>query len=150
MVTITNASDAALVELGGRLRLAIVRMARRLRQEAGTDLSPSQASALATIDRHGPLTPSELADRERVQRPTATRIISRLEEAGLAERTADAADGRSHVVSATARGSALLRRLRGRKNAYLARRMRELEPDEVSVLAQAAEILERLLEGERR
>jgi len=125
-------------------------MARRLRQEGGTDLSASQASALATLDRHGPLTPSELAERERVRRPTATRVIARLEEAGLAERTADAADGRSHLVSATPQGKALLHRLRGRKNAYLARRMRELDPDEQATLAQAAAILERLLEEERR
>jgi DNA-binding MarR family transcriptional regulator len=150
MATTKTESRDQLVELGGRLRLAIVRMARRLRQEAGSELSPSQASALATLDRSGPLTPSELAERERIQRPTATRVISRLEEAGLAERTADVADGRSHLLSTTARGTALLRRLRGRKNAYLARRMRELEPEEVAVLADAAEILERLLEGERR
>jgi len=58
-------------------------MARRLRQEAGTDLGPSQVAALATVERHGPLSPSELADRERIKRPTATRIVSHLEAAGL-------------------------------------------------------------------
>ena len=62
-------------ELAPRLRWAITRMARRLRQEAGTDLGPSQVAALATIERHGPLSPSELADRERIKRPTATRIL---------------------------------------------------------------------------
>ena len=110
------------------------------------DLSPSLAAALATVDKHGPLTPSELADRERVQRPTATRIVGRLAEAGLVERTADPADGRVSLVSTTQKGRALLRRLRQRKNAYLARRLRDLEPSEVATLDRAAEILEGLLE----
>jgi DNA-binding MarR family transcriptional regulator len=134
------------VEVAARLRLAIARTARRLRQEAGVELSPSLAAALATVERHGLLTPSELAERERVQRPTATRIVGRLADAGLVERTADPADGRVSLVSATPKGSALLRRLRGRKNAYLARRLRDLEPQEIATLDRAAEILERLLE----
>src|SRR5688500_13056662 len=89
--------------LAPRLRLAITRMARRLRQEAGTDLGPSQVAALATIERHGPLSPSELAERERIKRPTVTRIASNLEGAGLIERVRDPADGRSSILSATPR-----------------------------------------------
>jgi DNA-binding MarR family transcriptional regulator len=143
MVTTSPESS---IEVAARLRLAIARTARRLRQEAGVDLSPSLAAALATIDKHGPLTPSELAERERVQRPTATRIVGRLADAGLVERTADPADGRVTLVSATPTGRALLRRLRQRKNAYLARRLRDLEPSEVATLDRAAEILERVLE----
>ena len=77
-------------------------MARRLRQEAGAQLSPSQTAALATIERHGPLTPSELAERERVQRPTVTRVLARLEEAGLVERAADPGDRRCSLVSISA------------------------------------------------
>src|SRR3954453_4838836 len=73
-------------ELAPRLRWTITRMARRLRQEAGTDLGPSQVAALATIERHGPLSPSELAQLERIKRPTATRILHHLDEAGLVER----------------------------------------------------------------
>src|ERR687888_851523 len=99
-------------ELPSRLRLVITRTARRLRQEAGTELGPSQTAALATIERHGPLTPSELATLERVRRPTATRIVARLEEAGLVQRAADPADGRSFMVSATGQGRALMRKLR--------------------------------------
>jgi DNA-binding MarR family transcriptional regulator len=136
-------------ELAARLRLAITRTARRLRQEAGTDLSPSQTAALSTIDCSGPLTPSELAALERVQRPTATRIVARLEEEGLVERAADPADGRSFIVSATSEGRALIRKLRTRKNAYLARRLRDLDTEEVATLARAAELLERLQDGER-
>src|SRR6266511_2849737 len=138
-----------IVELSARLRLAIARTARRMRQEAGTALSPSLSSALATIERHGPLTPSELADAERVQRPTATRIVGRLEREGLVDRASDPTYGRVSLVSVTAEGRALLRRLRTRKDAYLARRLRDLDAGEIETLERAAGILERLLEGER-
>ncbi|TMK74463.1 MAG: MarR family transcriptional regulator [Actinobacteria bacterium] len=148
MATKLEARD--LSELAAHLRLVITRTARRLRQEAGTDLGPSQTAALATIERHGPLTPTELARMERIQRPTATRIVARLEEAGLVERVADPVDGRSFTVSANAEGRALMKKLRTRKNAYMARRLRGLDPDELATLDRAAAILEDLLEGERR
>lgn len=136
-------------ELSARLRLTIARTARRLRQEAGTDLSPSLVSALATIERLGPLTPSELAHHERIQRPTATRIVTRLEQDGLVERASDPSDGRVSLVSVSTDARRLLRKLRTRKDAYLARRLRDLEPDEIEVLERAADVLERLLEHER-
>src|SRR5436190_21416630 len=148
MATKPEARD--LSELAAHRRRVITRTARRLRQEAGTDLGPSQTAALATIERHGPLTPTELAWMERIQRPTATRIVARLEEAGLVERVADPVDGRSFTVSTTASGRGLMRKLRTRKNAYLARRLRELDDDELAILARSAEILETLLERERR
>src|SRR4051812_29691680 len=89
-------------ELAPRLRWAVTRMARRLRQEAGTDLGPSQVAALATVERHGPLSPSELAARERIKRPTVTRIVRNLELAGLLERIRDPEDGRASILTATA------------------------------------------------
>lgn len=130
--------------------MAIVRMARRLRQEADTggEASPTLAAALSTIERHGPLTPSALADCERIQRPTATRVVARLEEQGLVTRTPDPSDGRVSHVAITPAGRTLLARIRSRKNEYLARRLRELEPDELETLARAAAIVERLL-GDR-
>src|SRR5215207_4291670 len=143
-------STSADVELASHLRIALARTARRLRQEAGTGLSPSQTAALATIERHGPLTPSELARMERIQRPTATRIVGRLEDAGLVERVDDPADRRSFTVSATADGRGLMQKLRTRKNAYLARRLRGTSEEDLETLERAAEILEELLEGERR
>ena len=139
-----------LSELAAQLRLVITRTARRLRQEAGTNLGPSQTAALATIERHGPLTPSELADIERVQRPTATRIVARLEEEGLVDRVADPVDRRSFTVAINSAGKALMQKLRTRKNAYLARRLRGLDPGDLASLARSAEILEALLEGDRR
>jgi DNA-binding MarR family transcriptional regulator len=134
------------LELAGRLRLLIARTARRLRQEAGTALSPSQTSVLATVEHRGPLTPSEVAAIERIQRPTATRILTRLEEDGLLERAADPADGRSSLITTTPAGSALLRRQRTRKNAFLAQRLEGLTDEELATLARAAAILERTLE----
>lgn len=142
-------ADRTLADSASRLRLAIVRTARRLRQEGaggGAELTPTGASALSTVERHGPLTPSELAEIERVKRPTATRTLRVLEEAGLAARAPDPSDGRSYLVSATAAGRERLRRLRGRKNAYLARRMRDLPEHDVETLERAAEILEGILE----
>jgi DNA-binding MarR family transcriptional regulator len=143
MATISASPDLAV-----RLRLAVTRTARRLRQEAGGGLSPTLSAALATIDRHGPLTPSELAERERIRRPSATRLVARLEADGLVGRTADPTDGRSSLLAVTSAGSMLLSQLRTRKDAYLARRLRRLGPDERATLAQASEILERLLEDE--
>ena len=140
-----GSAAASDVELAARLRLAITRTARRLRQEAGTDLSPSQLAALATIERHGPLAPSELAERERIMRPTTTRVLSRLVEAGLVERIPDPADGRSAIVSVSSEGCALLRRLRRSKTAYLATRIRDLPPQDLSALARAIEVLEAFL-----
>ncbi len=142
-------SDERAVDVATHLRLAITRTARRLRQEAAPELSPSQGSALATIERHGPLTPSELAERERIKRPTATRVAARLEEDGLIGRAAASADARSCLLRLTPAGSALIRRLRRRKTAYLAARLRVLDPEELSTLERASELLEKLLSDER-
>jgi DNA-binding MarR family transcriptional regulator len=145
-ITVPDVTATRDIELAARLRLAITRTARRLRQESGTDLGPSQVAALATIERQGPLAPSELAERERIKRPTATRVLARLAEAGLVVRIPDPSDGRSAIVSISPDGRALLRRLRQRKTAYLAKRLRELPDRDVQALARAAEVLEGILE----
>ena len=141
--TIGSAPD---LELAARLRLVVARTARRLRQEAGTDLGPAQTTALATIERHGPLAPSELADRERIKRPTATKLVRSLEAAGLLDRVRDPEDGRSSILSASPEGRALLRRLRARKTAYLAQQLRDLDPGDLAALERAADVIERILE----
>jgi DNA-binding MarR family transcriptional regulator len=135
-------------DLAPRLRLAVTRTARRLRQESGSLLSPSLTAALATIERHGPMTPSDLAARERIQRPTATRLLARLEEERLVTRTPDPADGRSSLVSPTPAGRALLEGVRTRKTAYLARRLEELDAGDRAALARAADVLERMFDAE--
>ncbi len=149
-----DSPDITLTDSAARLRMVIVRTARRLRQEAtgagGSELTPTAVAALATVERHGPLTPSELAGIERIKRPTATRTLRVLVAAGLVDRAPDPADGRSALLSINAAGRERLRRLRGRKNAYLARRMRDLPSDDLRTLERAAEILEGILEREER
>ena len=124
-------SSPSVPELASRLRLAITRTARRLRQESDPALSPTQAATLGTIERAGPLTPSELARIERVQRPTISRVTARLGQAGLIERLPDELDGRGARLRLTEEGRRTLRGLRSRKT---------------TSLAQASELLERLLE----
>jgi DNA-binding MarR family transcriptional regulator len=148
----TPEADTTLTDTAARLRLGIVRTARRMRQEAAAEasgLTPTSTAALATIERHGPLTPSELAELERVKRPTVTRTLGCLEREGLVERTPDPSDGRSSLVSINAAGRECLRRLRSRKNAYLAKRMRDLPADDIAALERAAQILEQMLEEPR-
>ena len=132
-------------DLAGRLRLTIVRTARRLRQETGTELSPSLTAALSTIERHGPLTPGEVATRERIQRPTATRVLARLEEQGLIDRMPDVRDRRSSLLTASKAGRDLLAELRTRKTAFLAARIEDLDDEDRATLERAADILERML-----
>jgi DNA-binding MarR family transcriptional regulator len=143
-------TDTSITDTASHLRDAIVRTSRRLRQEAATEtgLSPAMTAALATINRSGPLTPSELAELEHVKRPTMTRTLACLEREGLIERTPDPTDGRSFVVVVNDAGRDRLARLRRRKSAYLARRLRNLDPEEIETLARAAELLERMREDE--
>src|SRR5689334_12412399 len=129
-----QAKDIPLSERAAHLRMAIVRTARRLRQEAAAEtsgLTPTSVAALATIERHGPLTPSEIAAIERVKRPTITRTLDCLGREGLIDRTRDPQDGRSALISVNGAGRERLRRLRSRKNAYLAKRMRHLTDEDV-------------------
>src|SRR4029079_12857775 len=118
----TDTGQTALLEgSAARLRLAVRRNARKPRQDAhgeGAALTPPAASALAAVERHGPLTPSELAEIERVKRPTATRTLRVLVEAGLVDRAPDPADGRTSLVSVHGPGPESLRRVRARKNRY--------------------------------
>jgi len=142
-------TDERIADAASRLRLVIARTARRMRQEAGTFLSPTLTAALATVERLGPITPSELAEAERVKRPTATRIVAALERDGLILRAPDPDDGRACLLTISPTGRKLIRRMRGRKNAYLSRNLRGLERADLEALERAAEVLERMLEGER-
>jgi DNA-binding MarR family transcriptional regulator len=144
-------TDTSITGVASQLRQAVLRTSRALRQEAvgESGLSPTQLSALVSIYREGPLTPSELAEVERVKRPTMTRTLACLEREGLVERTPDPADGRSSLVALNDAGHDALAVQRRRKSAYLARRLRKLDPDEVETLARAAELLERLREDEQ-
>ena len=135
--------------LASTMRVSVMRLSRRLRSErADHGLSLTQVATLATLDRHGPLTPRELADHEKVQPPSMTRILARLEERALITRTPHASDGRQHLVALTPAASDLLREDRRRRDAWLARRLSALLPDERATLRAAAPILEALARGD--
>jgi DNA-binding MarR family transcriptional regulator len=142
-MTLETSTDTDLPE---RLRLAVTRLARRLRQQSDVDASPTQLSALATIGRLGPVTLGDLASAERVQPPTITAAVGRLEAQGYVVRRPDEQDRRIVRVEVTSAGRKLLARNRSRKTAYLAKRLRALSPRERATLTEATEILDRLLE----
>ncbi|MGZ4155475.1 MAG: MarR family winged helix-turn-helix transcriptional regulator [Actinomycetota bacterium] len=135
------------VELASRLRLGVTRLARKLRQESDPGLTPSLLSALAAVERGGRLSVGELSAAEQVQPPTMTRFVASLVEAGLVKRESDPADRRVAWLSVTPEGAKLLGRARRRKEAFLVRRLRHLDPEELAVLERAAPILERLVGG---
>lgn len=135
-------------ELVVRLRLAVMRLARRLRQQTEGEITASQLSALSSVDRLGPLSLGALAAVERVRPPTLTRIVGHLEAAGLVVRRPAPGDRRSTEVEVSPAGRELLDRSRTRKDAYLAERLATLDPAEVDVLRRAAGVLERLLQAE--
>ena len=142
----TPAEVAFTEELPTRLRLAIMRLARRLRQQSEPDMTPSMLSAMANIEYRQPVTLGHLAEAERVTPPTMSKIVGRLEDSGLVTRTVDVADRRIQRVSLSPDGAKLIARNRSRKNAYLARKLRRLEPEEVSKLEEAVGVIEKLLE----
>jgi len=148
MMGIMSAKTAQLTneEVAGRLRIAVNRLQRRLRQESLGGLSPAQASALGSVNRHGSPTLGELAAIEQVQPPTMTRIVASLTEAGMVTRVADATDRRSARVRITPAGERALERMRTRKTAFLLRRLAELGPDEQRNATELVALLEHLLE----
>ena len=133
--------------LAARLRLGVTRLARKLRREAEPGITPSMLAALSSVDSAGRLTMSDLCAVEQVQPPTMTRIVAALVEGGLIAREPDEGDRRVAWVRLTPEGRTLLQRSRRRKEAYLAKRLGELEPSEIALLEDAADLLERLTEG---
>jgi DNA-binding MarR family transcriptional regulator len=133
--------------LASTLRISVARLTRRLRAErdpANELLSVGQLSVLGVLFRHGECSVGELAAMERVQPPSMTRTVNCLEEGGYVVRHKHATDGRQVVVALSAKGADILAADRRRRDAWLAQRLRELTPDERSLLRQAAPIIERL------
>jgi DNA-binding MarR family transcriptional regulator len=131
-------------EMAARLRLSSTRLHRALRRESGVLLSPSQMSALAAIDTHGPITLGALADHEGVAPPSITKVIGVLEDDGYVTRTPDPNDRRVSFVATTAKGTELVAESRRRKTAWLTSRLRELTTDERQRLHDALDVLEEL------
>lgn len=137
--TRTDAGSAA------ALRISVMRLARRLRQQrVDPDLSDTQLAVLGTLERHGAMTPRELAEREKVQPPSMTRVIAALEEHALLTRSSHPTDRRQVLLTVTEAGIALLKEVRRRRTAWLAQRLTELTPEERATLRAAAPILEKL------
>lgn len=140
MPTLASASLAA------DLRVAVTRTTRRVRAERSSDaITDGQYSVLAKIDCDGPQTPRVLADFEHVQPPSMTRTVNTLVEAGLATRADHPDDGRQVLVDITDAGRAEIKETRRRRNAWLARQLAELTPEERDTLADAAAILLRVV-----
>src|SRR6516225_8691614 len=127
-----------------RLRMATMRLARLLRQHADPDHSQTLISALATVARCGPVTLGRLAELAAVQPPSMTRIVAKLDELGLLARVTDDADRRVARVSVTPAAEELLADVRTRRNELLARRLVDLQPEELAALQAALPALERL------
>jgi DNA-binding MarR family transcriptional regulator len=136
--------------LATALRISVSRLARRLRAQRTSSglpeamLSETQLAALSALEKHQAMTPGELADHEKVQPPSMTRVIAVLEERNLVHRSAHPTDRRQAVLTVTEDGRALVQRVRRRKDAWLARRMTELTAAERATLRAAVPILEKL------
>jgi DNA-binding MarR family transcriptional regulator len=136
--------------LATALRISVSRLARRLRVErvasglGGPELSATQLAALAALDHHGAMTPGELAEHEKVQPPSMTRVVSALVDSQLVRREPHPSDRRQVVLTATDAGRDLVIKARRRRDAWLAQRLKELSPAERATLRAAAPILEKL------
>jgi DNA-binding MarR family transcriptional regulator len=133
--------------LASALRVSVARLSRRMRSERHPDnelIPVGQLSVLGLLNRYGDSTVGELATLERVQPPSMTRTVACLVEGGYVLRHKSASDGRQVVVSLAPKGRATLAADRRRRDAWLAQRLRELTPEERSVLRQAAPLIERL------
>ena len=132
-------------QLASELRMSVMRLNRRLRYERpDIGLTLTQIATLGTIERHGPMTPREVADHERVRPPSMTRVLAVLEERGLIVRIAHPSDGRQQLVSLAPAAHDLIREDRRRREAWLALRLAELTPEERAVLHAALPILDRI------
>src|SRR6202453_1553566 len=136
--------------LATAMRISISRLARRLRVERlglggpETVLSDIQLAALAALERHDAMSPGELAEHEKVQPPSMTRVIAVLEERGLVRRAAHPTDRRQVILTVTQEGRDVVQLVRRRREAWLAQRLQELTPEERATLLAAAPILEKL------
>lgn len=146
--TVPEGEVADLGALPSALRLAVMRLSRRLRQQASGQVTASQLSALTTVRHRGPLSLGEMATIEQIAPPSMTRIAARLEESGLVERQVDPADRRVARLALTPAGEALLDEYRTRRDLYLARLLHGFTAEERQILEAALPLLERLATAE--
>lgn len=140
------ANIATTAEVAGNLRVALMRMARRLKRETDGEHSVSVVAALGSLNSRGPLTLSEWAEAEGVSRPSMTVLAGNLLGQNLIAKEPDPRDGRLVRVHVTYAGKRVLERSRTRRNAYLAKRLETLDSEELQTLDEAATLLLRLVE----
>ncbi len=133
-------------DLATNVRIAVLRLSRRLRNESTHEVTEPQLSALSAVIHLGPMTAGRLAEHDHVQPPSMTRTVASLEKLGLVSREADPGDRRCVVVTPTEQGQELVREIKRRRNAWLDKRLARLTPAERETLAQAATILRRMVE----
>lgn len=136
--------QAEVTRLAHDLRLACMRVSRRVRFEASSDLAPHQFSALGRLEQRA-RTLTELAECERISVPSMSRTVAALVDRGVVARAADPSDGRAVVLSITADGVRLLEVERAQRDAWMARQLEELDAADHTVLARATQILERVM-----
>lgn len=141
--TTTTTSTTQLARTATDLRLACMRISRRVRFEPDHAIAPHHFSVLCRLE-DAPHTPGELADIERVAKPTMTRTVAGLVEQGLVCRQDDPTDGRQVILSITVDGRKLIRLTRRKRDAWMASRVERLSPEEQDVLVRATEILTRV------
>jgi len=135
--------------LASALRLTVVRLNRRLRaQRADTSVTLTQLAAMSTLDSHGPQTPGALAAHEKVQPPSMTRVLAALEEKGLVLRQPHPTDGRQVIVELSPAGKRLCRDEVRLREAWLSRRVGELDLEDREVLRKAVDVINRMVESE--
>lgn len=132
------------IEVAGRLRYSVFRLARLLRQQDDSGVPPALLTALSAVEREGAITLGELARQEQVTPPTITKVVAALEEKGFVERTRDDSDGRVSRIRATAKGRRQLEAGRARKTAWLAKQLGDLGDDELARVFAALDVLEHL------
>lgn len=141
------AEDLDIIALAEALRPGLLRVSRRLRQEAQkVGLSAQDALILGYIRKHPGVGVSALADADQISRPTMSAHVKRLEAEGLVARAGHDADGRRVGLTITPVGARKLDAIRRQRNDWLAARLAQLAPDERARLAAACEPLLRLME----
>lgn len=141
------AADQRPGALSADLRVAVMRMVRRLRAEkSDADISDSQYAVLGVLDRKGPMTAAALAQHERIRPPSMTRIVAGLLDAGLVERTAHPADGRAQLIALSEAGREAVAETRRRRDEWLCHQLAGLSPEDRDVLARSVVLLQRLAE----
>jgi DNA-binding MarR family transcriptional regulator len=138
---LVNSTD----EIAARLRLVISRLARAVRQPGAAGLTPSQISAMATIEEHGPIRMSDFAGYELIGAPFATRVVASLQELGLVQRAADSTDRRVSLIDLSDAGRLMLAHLWSERAAGLTARIERLQPDQVTTLTTVLPVLENLI-----